>query len=261
MNNENQSKQFQDFLGATKSFESSLWKYLAGTAVMAGVLTAGQIGNFPKAFYSLSEVSGVIAGMAAIIPAYLRRLSHSSEKLNEVINYRPILLPLRALLTLAFSIASFFLYYKAASEAQTTCVLFMVLGIYFFFRVIAESVHHMYMTESQEILWNNLSPKERGEWLASQRAIVKTTEELKKLSEITQAHTKLLQMNVSDINAKLDKQARAELSNQGLRGKILALLYPFRRPTLNLRERLGWITEAERQNLIAGQKALIELLK
>ena len=150
---------FQQFLNEVKSFESSLWKYLAGTAVLSGVLVAGQFNKFTPGFNALTEVCGVIAGMAAIIPAYMKRLVHVSKRRGKVLNYEPILLPFQTMATLVLAILAFYQYYQLTKGGFESCLFFMAAGVYLFFRVIGQSIHHFYMSASQEVIWNELSPQ------------------------------------------------------------------------------------------------------
>jgi hypothetical protein len=252
---------FKGFLEQAKSFEVSLWKFLIGSALLSGILVAGQFDNFPRGFSALAEVCGVVAGMAAIIPAYMRRMTHPSDRTRDELNYFPMLLPARTFLTLMLTIGMFYWYYSLASVKNQYCLFPLAAGSYLFFRVIAESIHHFYMAERQEALWNSMTEEQKERWRDTKEDLIKLLDDTESDNEAIEVQLKLMQARNEEWERKSDEERRAELRETGRWGRFVAFLYPIRRPTLKTRTGLGLLSRREREHAMYLLQARAERLE
>ena len=174
---------FGQFLQRVKRLEGTLWKSLMGTSLFSAVLVAGQLSTFSPSFNALTEICGVIAGIAGILPLYVQRLKHVADRDAEILNFYSPVLGIGIGFTLALSIVMFYFYYILATKGYESCLFLMVSGTFCFFLVLGQVAHHFYMFEQQELMWNSMSLEQRTKWRDRRRQIVKDTESFVKEAE------------------------------------------------------------------------------
>lgn len=252
---------FNKYLTDVKSLESSLWKYMASTSVIGVILVAGQWDTFDKLFHAVTELCVVIAGMAAILEAFLGSLHKASDSEYDVLNYQPLFLGLRAFAGLFFSALSYYIYYQYVTNNNELSLLFAMFGTYLFFRVIAQSVKHLNILERQSMMWARLSDEEKVIWFKRKKEVERIVDNMQKHIEISRQEYKLISLSVAESFRVIDELKKQKLKKRGGFGVFLAFIYPITKSTLNLRGSLGLVTNEERAYLKDVAEIKLELMK
>lgn len=174
----NHMNELQKTIKDVAKLEKNLLTFVLSSFIFSLLAVVAQYDKFTLAFKAITEIIAGTAGASGVLSAYLGKLRHAKDEPSFILEFQPQAQRILINIGLIISVGAFYFYYMFTKSENEICLLFLLIGIFIFFKSLTKAVLTLRISEQQRFIWRNLSTDEKRDWIRRQENLARIADDL-----------------------------------------------------------------------------------